>query len=213
MATQSESQLPADLAFSSLSQSQRNFIQSLPKAELHAHLNGCIPLACLQELLRERQESTDDPLPSDESVQKGLDLLMKGVELAKIDDFFTLFPAIYALTSNPTALARATSAVLQLFLSPNATSPGDPPQCAYLELRTTPRETPNMTRKEYLGAVLDEVEKFDPSQAALLVSVDRRMSEDDVAQCVDIAIALKQEGRRVVGIDVCGDPRVGTDSY
>jgi len=94
-------------------------------------------------------------------------------------------------------------------LSPNSTSSGDPPQCAYLELRTTPRQTPDMTRREYLCAVLDEVEKFDPSQAALIASVDRRMTDAEVTECVDITIALKQEGRRVVGIDVCGDPRAG----
>ncbi|KDQ15853.1 hypothetical protein BOTBODRAFT_31311 [Botryobasidium botryosum FD-172 SS1] len=201
-------QLPANLALSSLSAPRQDFIRSLPKAELHAHLNGCIPLRCLQELYRERAASSTSPLPEDDVIKKGLDLLERGAMLNDINDFFVIFPkTIYALTSNIPAISRATSAVLESFLSPGVTAPEDPPQCAYLELRTTPRRTP--TRREYLCAVLDEVEKYAASQAALIVSVDRRMAMEDLDECVDLAIVLKQEGRRVVGLDVCGDPSQG----
>ncbi|KAG8984607.1 hypothetical protein FRB90_005201 [Tulasnella sp. 427] len=66
-----------------------------------------------------------------------------------------------------------------------------------------------MTRKEYLEAVLAEVEKYPVDRAALIVSVDRRMSVEDALECVNLAIELKSEGRRVVGVDLCGDPRAG----
>lgn len=67
-----------------------------------------------------------------------------------------------------------------------------------------------MSRRQYLEAVLDQVEKYPARTAALIVSIDRRMSIEDVMECVDLSIALKSSGRRVVGIDLCGDPLSGT---
>ena len=190
-------------ALNSLSRSQTVFLQNLPKAELHAHLNGSIPLSCLQELARASTISCE-ALP--ENVLKGLEVLERGVELKVIDDFFLLFPAIYALTSTTRALATVTREVLSHFLLPG--SEGVPSQCQYMELRTTPRRTAHMTRKEYLEIVLNELEKYSPDTAALLISIDRRMSLEDVQECVDLAIYLKHQGRRVVGVDLCGDPLV-----
>ena len=190
-------------ALNSLSSSQIKFLQNLPKAELHAHLNGSIPLSCLKELAR---ASTIDSKALSQTVSNGMEILERGVELNVIDDFFTLFPAIYALTSSPHALATVTREVLSHFLLPEFE--GIPSQCQYMELRTTPRKTSHMARKEYLEIVLDELEKFPPETAALLVSIDRRMTLDDVQECVDLAILLRQQGRRVVGLDLCGDPTV-----
>ncbi|KAK0465134.1 adenosine deaminase-like protein [Desarmillaria tabescens] len=80
---------------------------------------------------------------------------------------------------------------------------GDAPQCTYLELRSTPKETPAMTRMEYVKTVLDE------DQAALIVSAGREMDEETVKECISIAKTLRAEGRRVVGVDLCGDPLRG----
>lgn len=190
-------------ALYSLSNSQIEFLQNLPKAELHAHLNGSIPLSCLQTLAR---ESTISCEVSSETVSKGLEVLERGVELNAIEDFFSLFPAIYALTSTTQTVATITREVLSHFLLPGPG--GVPPQCQYMELRTTPRKTSHMTRKGYLEAVLDELEKYTPETAALLISIDRRMSIEDVRECMDLAISLKHQGRRVVGIDLCGNPLV-----
>ena len=201
---------PADAALRLLSPAQLDFIERLPKAELHAHLNGSIPLPLLQELAREylsaqttvaAGEHNSAPLAADDH---SLQLLQAGVKLDTIDDFFTLFPAIYALTSTRAALRRATRGVLSHFL--DGASGG---AVAYLELRTTPRETPGvMTRREYLEAVLDEVETRAPDAAALIVSLDRRMERVVAQEVLELAVQLRREGRRVVGVDLCGDPRV-----
>ncbi|KAF8581065.1 Metallo-dependent hydrolase, partial [Ramaria rubella] len=193
-------------ALNSLSDSQTIFLQNLPKAELHAHLNGSIPLSCLQTLARELIRSED----LSTTVTIGLRALERGFQLNAIADFFSLFPAIYALTSSPQALATATREVLSHFLLPG--SLGEPAQCKYMELRTTPRATNLMTREDYLNAVLDELEKYPPESAALIVSIDRRMSLQDVQECVDVAISLRNRGRRVSGIDLCGDPMAGNMS-
>ncbi|KAJ7439119.1 Metallo-dependent hydrolase [Mycena latifolia] len=192
---------PAANALAALNASQIAFIEALPKAELHAHLNGSIPISDLQQMAQEYSRTSDKA--ASDVVLSGIAKLQDGVVLDEIYDFFNLFPAIYALTSNPVSLRRATRAVLSQFLD------GPRPQCAYLELRSTPRETPEMSRIEYVRAVLDEVERYPRASAALIVSLDRRMSVDVVRECVEIARSLKEEGRRVVGIDLCGDPQVG----
>jgi adenosine deaminase len=190
---------PAAQALESLSASQVKFIHALPKAELHAHLNGCIPIAELQLLAQEYAATTTESLPP-ALVRTGIDQLQRGVTLGEIADFFGLFPAIYALTSSPARLRRAARAVLAQFLD------GPTPQCAYLELRSTPRATADMDRRAYVEAVLDEVERYPSEKAALIVSLDRKMADEVVRECVGIACALKAEGRRVVGVDLCGDP-------
>ena len=192
---------PAAAALDSLSPSQIHFLQSLRKAELHAHLNGSIPISVLQELGSE-YDSTDSQ-SYNKSVKAGIAKLMDGPSLEKISDFFSLFPAIYALTSTPNSLRRATRAVLSTFLD------GDMPQCNYLELRTTPRQTDTMDRNQYLRVVLEELEYYDQSRVGLIISLDRRMGDDVLSECVMLAPELKAEGKRVVGVDLCGDPTAG----
>lgn len=195
-------------ALNSLTPTQITFLQNLPKAELHAHLNGSIPISVLQDLARENTTNPGDN--NSEVIQSGIEKLLNGIELKEIGDFFGLFPAIYALTSTPAALARVTRSVLQLFLD------GPTPECTYLELRSTPRATPHMTRREYVEVVLHEIDHYNQgadengtgAKAALIVSLDRRMDAVVAKECVDIAVSIRKEGRRVVGVDLCGDPTV-----
>ena len=194
---------PAE-ALASLSPAQIAFIQSLPKAELHAHLNGCIPLPCLQELAN--KYVPDQSSVSSKEISDDIDKLRNGIKLETIGDFFGLFTAIYALTSTRENLAFATRAVLNDFLR------GPDRQCSYLELRSTPRETPAMSRLQYVETVLVEIEKFSEDEAAYILALDRRMSTEVATECVNIAISLKNAGRRVVGIDLCGDPLVSIES-
>ena len=197
---------PASDAIEALTPSQVDFLKALPKAELHAHLNGSIPLPVLQQLAKEYAPPGADSDPAILAIQPTLERLRNGVVLNDIHDFFPMFPAIYALTSAREALARATDAVLAEFLG--LKNREEYPQATYLELRSTPRKTITMTRLEYVETVLDEVEKYRPDQAALIVSLDRRMSKEVANECIEAAITLKKEGRRVVGVDLCGDPAV-----
>jgi adenosine deaminase len=147
-----------------------------------------------------------DPLAEGHpSIKDVLTELAAGVDLDKIDSFFDLFPAIYAITSNPRSLRIATSAVLDSFLQP--TNPSQPSQCSYIELRTTPRATPFMSRREYLLSVLEEIQPRGPA-AALIVSLDRRMKLEVAQECAELAIELRDQGYPVVGVDLCGNPLV-----
>ena len=201
------SKYPLD-AINALTPSQVDFLKALPKAELHAHLNGSIPLRVLQQLAKEYVPPGTDSDSTISDIQSGIERLRDGVVLEDIHDFFTLFTAIYAITSTKAALARATEAVLAEFLDPIAGE--EYPQATYLELRSTPRKTTAMTRLEYVETVLDQVEKYRLDQAALIVSVDRRMSKEVADECIEAAITLKNRGRRIVGVDICGHPNVST---
>jgi adenosine deaminase len=203
---------PGEAALRALTPSQLSFLQRLPKAELHAHLNGSIPLALLQDLAREYTPPTDTNTEVEAAdVLANVQRLRAGLAFSTIDDFFSLFPAIYALTSTPASLKRATRAVLSHFLDPSllpSSSTSTAAAVVYIELRTTPRETPHMSRRVYLETVLDEIETRSPDAAALIVSLDRRMIPDVAREVLELAIQLRREGRRVVGLDLCGDPTV-----
>ena len=202
---------PGEAALRALTPSQLSFLQRLPKAELHAHLNGSIPLALLQDLAREYTPPTDTEVEAAD-ILATVQRLRAGSAFCAIDDFFSLFPAIYALTSTPASLKRATRAVLSHFLDPcllpSSTSTSVSAAVVYIELRTTPRETPHMSRRVYLETVLDEIEARSPDAAALIVSLDRRMTPEVGREVLELAIQLRREGRRVVGVDLCGDPTV-----
>ncbi|KAG7090529.1 hypothetical protein E1B28_009638 [Marasmius oreades] len=196
----------AAAALESLTRSQIDFIQRLPKAELHAHLNGSIPVPALLELFKEYESSFDientNHKLSPTEILAGINQL-QNLDLSSLHGFFGPFAAVYALTATREATVKITRAVLSQFLD------GDLPQCSYLELRTTPRESESMTRLEYVCAVLEEVERYPKEKAGLILSLDRRMKPEVIQQCVELAKSLREEGRRVVGIDLCGDPLAG----
>jgi adenosine deaminase len=63
-----------------------------------------------------------------------------------------------------------------------------------------------MSREEYIRAVLDEVERYDEDRAGLIITLDRPTGPDNWKEILDIALKLKREGRRVLGVDLAGDP-------
>jgi adenosine deaminase len=89
------------------------FLQSLPKAELHAHLNGSIPIKTILELEQQCSNSNAQTLRSQTPSK-----FKSGIDFDEISDFFSLMPTIYALTTTPEAVEIITRAVLQSFLNP-----------------------------------------------------------------------------------------------
>ena len=84
----------------------------------------------------------------------------------------------------------------------------------YLELRTTPRATPdkNITKNDYVKTVLNILNAWNNDgdntlRAYLILSVDRRNTIAQAEEVVDLCIKYKSAG--VVGIDLCGDPAKG----
>jgi adenosine deaminase len=121
---------------------------------------------------------------------------------SSLQRLFSLFPAIYTLTSYLENLSLAAEAVLEDFIG---SMDGKPPQCTYLELRTTPRSTDVMSKREYLKAVLRAMNKHTPDQCNLIVSVGRRMPTEQAMETVDLGLDLFQAGERIAGLDICGN--------
>ena len=116
--------------------------------------------------------------------------------------FFPHFSSyVYNLCSDKESIVFATNAVLNDFMEDGV---------VYLELRTTPRVSFEVKTEEYVDTILGCIEKFasrDKMSTYLILSIDRRNTYEQAMAVVDLAIQYKH--RRVVGIDLCGDPSKG----
>ncbi|KAF5666415.1 adenosine deaminase [Fusarium heterosporum] len=78
----------------------------------------------------------------------------------------------------------------------------------YLELRTTPRTTPQLSAEQYIATLLDTIATFESRNhdlhVKLILSVDRRHTPEQAAATLELAMRYHNKG--VVGLDLCGDP-------
>lgn len=121
-------------------------------------------------------------------------------ELTPSPSFFPLFNTyIYAFVNSIPAVITSTDSVLNDFAADGV---------VYLELRTTPRSSPGFTREQYVTNILDCIRAHNERQAGmrtrLILSVDRKHSDAEVTDIIDMAILYRSRG--VVGVDLCGDP-------
>ncbi|CAM6098336.1 unnamed protein product [Calypogeia fissa] len=187
--------------------------KSIPKIELHAHLNGCVRPSTLFELASEEGRTGTT------SVGDIGYLIREGFKSnASLADCFRLFPLIHGLTTDHAIVTRITKEAIEDFFADNV---------VYLELRTTPKrnEAHGMTKRSYVEAVLagfeaagvspcsknglqrSEVQAKPNRHVRLLLSIDRRESAEAAMDTVLLAWELRNRG--VVGIDLSGNPTVG----
>ena len=80
----------------------------------------------------------------------------------------------------------------------------------YLELRTTPRGTDQLSPAEYIETILDSIQDFETNQTSmhtrLILSIDRRHDLETAESILRLAEKFRSKG--VVGLDLCGDPTV-----
>jgi adenosine deaminase len=120
--------------------------------------------------------------------------------------FFQVFSkSIYHLCTDPDSLRYATKSVLSNFQADGV---------HYLELRTTPRESPEygISKERYVTEVLDSIDAFkreNPEQMSiyLILSVDRANTAAQAMEVVDLALKYKTRG--VLAVDLCGNPLKG----
>lgn len=119
-----------------------------------------------------------------------------------ITTFFPLFSKyIYELCSTPASIIYSTNAVLRDFKEDGV---------AYLELRTTPRSSPSMSKNEYVTTILSCIDNFpdrNDMPTYLILSIDRRNTHEEAMEVLGLAIRYRSRG--VVGVDLCGDPSKG----
>ena len=178
-------------------------MQSLPKIELHAHINGCVRDETLEQLL---QESGEPPGPDAHL------LLRRGQRT--LEECFDIFAAIHRLTTRLEAVRRITAEVVNDFRADGV---------VYLELRTTPKHNAEkgITKRSYCEAVLAGIgdaacgpsggDGTGPITVRLLLSIDRRETAEAAAETVALAVELARGGI-VVGVDLSGNPTLGAFS-
>ncbi|KAJ5682493.1 hypothetical protein N7462_005658, partial [Penicillium macrosclerotiorum] len=177
------------------------FTKALPKVELHAHLSGSISRQCLHEIWQRKKERN----PSF-SVEDPLVLMPPGKVDYTLQTFFSVFSRlIYLLCDDLESVAYATNSVLEDFLQDGV---------RYLELRTIPRASPELhiSREAYLTTVLDTIAQFrartEQMSVYLILALDRgKTTAIEAQEIVDLAIANQPRG--VVGVDLCGNPTQG----
>ncbi|CAL1537612.1 unnamed protein product [Lymnaea stagnalis] len=170
------------------------FCHSLPKVELHAHLNTSYSRQTLEELM--------DLKGGSEGIEE-----MHISSNKDIDESFTFFTKIQKLVTTKEAVYLLTRRVIEEFAQDNV---------KYLELRSTPKEIPEtgMTRELYMRTMIDAVKDCQKEGldivVRLLVSIDRRHGTNIAEITIELAEKLMQEEEGlVIGIDVSGDPKVG----
>ncbi|KAG5928545.1 hypothetical protein E4U42_000462 [Claviceps africana] len=175
--------------------------RGLPKIELHAHLTGSVSCRALHHVWKRKKDMGETDLANP------LLVMSEGKHDYNLKNFFPLFSSyIYNLLTDKESIEYATRSVLEDFLADGV---------VYLELRTTPRATGDMTAEAYIRLLLDTIHDFEKScpemHTRLILSVDRRHSLAMAESILDLATRLRTEqGPGVVGIDLCGDPTVRT---
>lgn len=117
--------------------------------------------------------------------------------------FFGLFGFIYRLTQTRDKIQFITKRVVEEFAKDG---------CCYLELRSTPKNLPSMSKHDYIQAMIDGIEQVANDYkiiARVIISIDRRHTLEESIDTINIAHEFKTKSDLIVGIDLCGDPSTG----
>ncbi|CAG8490950.1 2135_t:CDS:2 [Scutellospora calospora] len=125
-------------------------------------------------------------------------------KLNDLSNFFPLFKFIYQLTDDELSVSYVTEFIIHDFARDGV---------KYLELRSNPRKNDEngMTKDSYVRTVTSIIQKFPHSECDIIVrlilSINRRSTLEEAMEILNLAIKYKEFG--VVGVDLCGDPKVG----
>lgn len=118
-------------------ETMEDMIRKMPKIELHAHLNGCIPRHVLEALLIEKHHSNREFC---EAITKQLNS-----EKCSYQDFFKMLTSIHEMTTKHSIIQKITYEVIKAFDNDNV---------IYLELRSVPKHNQNnYITKQYFSII------------------------------------------------------------
>jgi adenosine deaminase len=158
---------------------------SLPKIELHAHLNGSIRKATLFELLNDEDREEISKLYQNQM---------------SFENAFKVFRIASKIVTGLDTIRRFTKEMIEDWAKVN---------CMYLEIRTTLKSIKPSSKEDYLRAVLEEIyagnQKYD-MQTRLIISLNRELPLEDFLETLEIYKNFADENLKglIVGIDYCG---------
>ncbi|MDO9510386.1 MAG: adenosine deaminase [Bacteroidales bacterium] len=170
-----------------------DFVKSLPKAELHCHLDGSLRPATIIELARD--QSVDLPADNPEELR---DLLAAGKNFTSLVDYLKPFDITTSVLQTKKSLRRATYELAQDCADENI---------KYLEIRFAPilHIKKNLTLVDVVNAVVQGKERaekdFDIRIGIIICSIRHNNPEESLI-LAELAVAFKNRG--VVGFDLAG---------
>ncbi|KOB66875.1 Adenosine deaminase-like protein [Operophtera brumata] len=172
----------------------KKYCRELPKIELHAHLNGSLSQTTMLHLKRYHADRGFE-----DKTNAFFDEFQIGSgDTRNITDCFQVFSIAHSLTSTPETLAMATMLTLQEFQDDG---------CCYIELRSTPRETESMSKRQYLETIIQTIQKSSLNLtmvSKLIVSINRSCPIHDAEEIANLAIEFSKMYPDVVTLH-CGE--------
>ena len=196
----------------------RQYCELTPKVDIHAHINGSIPPAVLENFLREQLA-----FESEAKKQASMTVMPRRDELMAVRDpkdrmerCFAVFDAVYSVVDRIERCKKVVWAVLLAYHEERT---------IYLELRTSLRKVlphDGACQEAYLRCVLETIDAFDAWQQVqeahdffmtvrLLVSINRGAAVAEAESTINLALSLYEKQKqqciepRIVGVDFCGN--------
>jgi len=169
----------------------RYFCQSIPKIELHAHLNGCIRSSTFRQLL----SSPTDQLRLDTLDEN----FSHGDTHSRMANVFEKFALLRSCVTNLEDIRRITRETLEDYINDNV---------MYVELRTRPRSFDNgkISSSNYIEAILEIMKEYEEKICSrLILSIDRTQTLEQAMETLKLAENYRTY---IVGLDLSGDPNV-----
>uniref|UniRef100_A0A4W4HD95 Adenosine deaminase domain-containing protein n=1 Tax=Electrophorus electricus TaxID=8005 RepID=A0A4W4HD95_ELEEL len=172
------------------------FYRHLPKAELHAHLNGSVSFATMKKLIARKPHL---------NIEHSMTAISSG-QRRTLEECFQMFKVIHQLVDSEEDILMVTKDVVREFATDGV---------KYLELRSTPREEAKsgLSKTRYVETIIEAIRQSKQDEVDIdvrfLVSVDRRNGPRVAMETVKLAedFMLSSDGL-VLGLDLSGDPAV-----
>lgn len=171
----------------------QEFIQSLPKAELHCHLDGSMRVQTIIDLAKEQKVK----LPK-ENVEELTNYLAVGMECKSLEEYLRPFDVTCSVLQTKDALIRATYELAEDCAAENIW---------YLEVRFSPilHIEKGLKVTEVIDAVLEgkrKAEKAFDIKLGIIICGLRHTTPEISLTLAELAVAYKNRG--VVGFDLAG---------
>lgn len=171
----------------------REFVKSLPKAELHCHLDGSMRVETIIDIAKKEKIK----LPTDD-INKLRKILEVGIECKSLEDYLRPFDITAEVLQSEEALTRATYELAEDAAEENV---------RYIEIRFAPlwHLKRGLSFVQVIEAVLAgarNAEKDFYIIVRIIICGIRHTSPEDTLKVAELAIAFKNKG--VVAFDLAG---------
>lgn len=171
----------------------REFVQSLPKAELHCHLDGSMRVETILDLAKQQKVK----LPKD-NLEELTEHLNVGMECESLEEYLKVFDVTCSVLQTKNSLIRATYELIEDCAKENI---------LYLEIRFSPilHIEKGLKLTQVIDAVLEGKRRgekdFDITVGIIICGL-RHTTPDISLTLAELAVAYKNRG--IVGFDLAG---------